>query len=296
MSEQSDAVIVTEEAKRERPAPATRGIVARLFADRVFIVGALIVGAVAAAALFAPALTRWDPIAVEIGRDHPQPPGGAHLLGTDDHGREVFARIVYGARLSLARLLSTAIGLSLGLVAGFFRGAVETIVMRITDLLLAFPSLLLLIAVAAAFGGSLAAVFLTIGLAGWGGTARLVRSQVLVVREEEYVIAARAAGVPDARLVLRHILPNCMGPVIASFTLGVASAILAEASLSFLGLGAQEPAPSWGNMAQLGTLRLLSAPWLALAPASAIAIVVLGWNLLGDALQNALAPDLARSA
>jgi peptide/nickel transport system permease protein/oligopeptide transport system permease protein len=301
MSEQSDAVIVTEEAKCERPAPATRGIVARLFADRVFIVGALIVGAVAAAALFAPALTRWDPIAVEIGRDHPQPPGGAHLLGTDDLGRDVFARIVYGARLSLAigvsaRLLSTAIGLSLGLVAGFFRGAVETIVMRITDLLLAFPSLLLLIAVAAAFGGSLAAVFLTIGLAGWGGTARLVRSQVLVVREEEYVIAARAAGVPDARLVLRHILPNCMGPVIASFTLGVASAILAEASLSFLGLGAQEPAPSWGNMAQLGTLRLLSAPWLALAPASAIAIVVLGWNLLGDALQNALAPDLARSA
>jgi peptide/nickel transport system permease protein/oligopeptide transport system permease protein len=271
MSEQSDAVIVTEEAKRERPAPATRGIVARLFADRVFNVGALIVGAVAAAALFAPALTRWDPIAVEIGRDHPQPPGGAHLLGTDDLGRDVFARIVYGARLSLAigvsaRLLSTAIGLSLGLVAGFFRGAVETIVMRITDLLLAFPSLLLLIAVAAAFGGSLAAVFLTIGLAGWGGTARLVRSQVLVVREEEYVIAARAAGVPDARLVLRHILPNCMGPVIASFTLGVASAILAEASLSFLGLGAQEPAPSWGNMAQLGTLRLLSAPWLALAP------------------------------
>ncbi len=166
--------------------------------------------------------------------------------------------------------------------------------MRATDLLLAFPSLLLLIAVAAAFGGSLAAVFLTIGLAGWGGMARLVRAQVLTIREEEYVMAARAAGVPDARLVLRHILPNCAGPIIASFTVGVASAILAEASLSFLGLGAQEPAPSWGNMAHLGTLRLLSAPWLALAPASAIAIVVLGWNFVGDALESALSPGAAR--
>ncbi|MFN0150219.1 MAG: ABC transporter permease [bacterium] len=271
----------------------------RLFRDPVFIAGAFLVACAAFAAVFAPVLTSWDPIAVDIGREHPLPPGGEHLLGTDDVGRDVFARILYGARLSLAvglsaRLLSTAIGVGLGLAAGFFRGLTETIVMRATDLLLAFPSLLLLIAVAAAFGGSLAAVFLTIGLAGWGGMARLVRAQVLTIREEEYVMAARAAGVPDARLVLRHILPNCSGPIIASFTVGVASAILAEASLSFLGLGAQEPSPSWGNMAHLGTLRLLSAPWLALAPASAIAIVVLGWNFVGDALESALAPGAAR--
>lgn len=271
----------------------------RLLTDPVFVAGAFLVACAALAAVFAPALTSWDPIAVDIGRQHPLPPGGAHLLGTDDVGRDVFARILYGARLSLAiglsaRLLSTAIGVGLGLAAGFFRGLTETIVMRATDLLLAFPSLLLLIAVAAAFGGSLAAVFLTIGLAGWGGMARLVRAQVLTIREEEYVMAARAAGVPDARLVLRHILPNCAGPIIASFTVGVASAILAEASLSFLGLGAQEPAPSWGNMAHLGTLRLLSAPWLALAPASAIAIVVLGWNFVGDALESALSPGAAR--
>jgi len=273
--------------------------VRRFAADPVFVAGAILVACAAGAALFAPALTSWDPIAVDIGREHPLPPGGAHLLGTDDVGRDVFARILYGARLSLAvglsaRLLSTAIGVGLGLAAGFFRGVTETVVMRATDLLLAFPSLLLLIAVAAAFGGSLTAVFLTIGLAGWGGMARLVRAQVLEIREEEYVTAARAAGVPDGRLVLRHILPNCMGPIIAAFTVGVASAILAEASLSFLGLGAQEPAPSWGNMAHLGTLRLLSAPWLALAPASAIAIVVLGWNFLGDALEHALAPGAAR--
>jgi ABC-type dipeptide/oligopeptide/nickel transport system permease subunit len=272
----------------------------RALANPTLLFGATLVAAAALGGLFAPWLSSWDPLAVEFGRQHPMPPGRDHLLGTDDAGRDVFARVLHGARVSLAigllaRLLSTSIGLALGLAAGFFRGALETIVMRATDLLLAFPSLLLLIAVAAAFGGSLVAVFLTIGLAGWGPTARLVRSQVLVIRDEEYVTAARALGVPDGRILWRHVLPNCLGAVIVSFTLGVATAILAEASLSFLGLGAQEPTPSWGSMAQAGAARLVSAPWLALAPAAAIAVVVLGWNLVGDSLQEIVAPERRRA-
>lgn len=272
----------------------------RFAANPGFVAGAVLVGGAVLAALLAPSLSRWDPLAVDLSR-RLLPPGGAHPLGTDDLGRDVFSRLLHGARLSLAigfsaRILSTGIGVLLGVVAGYFRGAAEAVIMRATDLLLAFPSLLLLIAVAAAFGGSLAAVFLTLGFAGWGGTARLVRAQVLVVREEEYVSAARALGLPGMRLVLRHILPNCLGPVVVSFTLGVATAILAEASLSFLGLGAQPPAPSWGSMAQHGVEYLVSAPWLALAPAAAIAVVVFGWNLLGDALQGALAPELRGTA
>ncbi len=272
----------------------------RLAADPGFVAGALLVGGVVLAALLAPALSRWDPLGVDLGR-RLLPPGGAHPLGTDDLGRDVLSRLLHGARLSLAigfsaRILSTAIGVFLGVLAGYFRGAADAVIMRATDLLLAFPSLLLLIAVAAAFGGSLAAVFLTLGLAGWGGTARLVRSQVLVVREEGYVAAAHALGLPQARLLLRHVLPNCLGPVVVSFTLGVATAILAEASLSFLGLGAQPPAPSWGSMAQHGVEYLVSAPWLALAPAGAIAVVVFGWNLLGDALQTAIAPETRGTA
>jgi peptide/nickel transport system permease protein/oligopeptide transport system permease protein len=272
----------------------------RLAANPGFLAGALLVGGAVVAALLAPALSRWDPVGVDLGR-RLLPPGGPHLLGTDDLGRDVLSRLLHGARLSLAigfsaRILSTAIGVFLGIVAGYFRGAAETVIMRATDLLLAFPSLLLLIAVAAAFGGSLFAVFLTLGLAGWGGPARLVRAQVLVAREEEYVAAARALGLPQARILLRHILPNCLGPVVVSFTLGVASAILAEASLSFLGLGAQPPAPSWGSMAQHGVEYLVSAPWLALAPAAAIAVVVFGWNLLGDALQAAIAPETRGTA
>jgi ABC-type dipeptide/oligopeptide/nickel transport system permease subunit len=272
----------------------------RLAADPGFVAGAALVAGVALAALLAPSLSRWDPLAVDLSR-RLLPPGGAHPLGTDDLGRDVLSRLLHGARLSLAigvsaRVLSTTIGVTLGLLAGYFRGPVEALIMRATDLLLAFPSLLLLIAVAAAFGGSLAAVFLTLGLAGWGGTARLVRAQVLVVREEEYVAAAGALGLPRTRVLFRHILPNCLGPVVVSFTLGVATAMLAEASLSFLGLGAQPPAPSWGSMAQHGVEYLVSAPWLALAPAAAIAVVVFGWNLVGDALQAALAPELRGTA
>lgn len=257
--------------------------------------GACLVAGAALAALLAPLVSPADPIAVDLGR-RLLPPGGAHPLGTDDFGRDVLSRVLHGARISLAvgllaRLVSTAIGLSLGLLAGSVRGRVESLVMRLTDVMLAFPSLLLLIAVASAFGGSLAAVFLTLGLTGWGGTARLVRAQVLALREEEFIVAARATGVSGIRLVTRHLLPNCIGPVIVSFTLGVASAILSEASLSFLGLGAQPPAPSWGSMARHGADFLVSAPWLAIAPAGAIAVVALGWNLLGDALQARVAPE-----
>ncbi len=271
-----------------------------LLADPSFIAGALIVGGVALAALLAPALSRWDPLAIDLGGAR-LAPGGAHPLGTDDSGRDVLARILFGARISLAigllaRVVSTSIGLLLGLAAGYFRGTVESVVMRATDLIMAFPSLLLLIAVASAFGGSLAAVFLTLGLAGWGPTARLVRAQVLVVREEEFVTAGRAAGLSTPRLLLRHVLPNCLGPVVVSFTLGVATAILAESSLAFVGLGAQPPAPSWGSMARDGKEFLISAPWLALAPAGAIAIVAFGWNLLGDALRARVAPETRGTA
>ena len=247
-------------------------------------------------ALLAPIVSRHDPLAIDLVNQL-QGPSPSHWLGTDIQGRDVWSRLVYGSRVSLSagvvsQLIALLLGLTLGLAAGFRGGWVDELVMRLADVTLAFPTLLLLIAMAAALQPSLGVVFLTIGVVGWAGMARLVRGQVLVVRQLEFVQASRALGARDVRIVLQHVLPSVIAPVLIAATLGVAAAIMAESALSFLGLGVQPPTPSWGAMIADGRdlNQLRHAPWTSVAPGFAIGAAVLGFNLLGDALRDALDP------
>jgi peptide/nickel transport system permease protein len=264
----------------------------RLGRDRWALAGLAVVAALALAAALAPWLAPADPTHGGLARSL-EPPSGAFLFGTDAQGRDVLSRVLYGARLSLAvglisQSIAATLGLALGLAAGFYGRWVDAAVMRVADVTLAFPSLLLLIAIAAAVRPSLPVVFVVIGVVGWAGMARLVRGQVLVARGLEYVHAARALGASDARIVLRHVLPNVLAPVLVAATLGVGGAIMAEAALSFVGLGAQPPTPSWGAMVAEGRDLLRVAPWVSLYPGLAIGVAVLGVNLLGDGLRDAL--------
>jgi ABC-type dipeptide/oligopeptide/nickel transport system permease subunit len=244
----------------------------------------------------APIVARYDPLRIDIVNQL-QGPSLHHWLGTDIQGRDVWARLVYGARISLSagiisQSIALLIGLTMGLVAGYYGGWIDEVVMRLADVTLAFPTLLLLIAMAAALQPSMLVVFFTIGVVGWAGMARLVRGQVLVVRQLEFVQASRALGARDTRVVLRHVLPSVIAPVLIAVTLGVAAAIMAEAALSFLGLGVQPPTPSWGSMIADGRdlNQLRNAPWTSVSPGLAIGAAVLGFNLLGDALRDALDP------
>ena len=253
-------------------------------------------------ALAAPVVARHDPLHIDL-INQLSPPSAEHWLGTDIQGRDVWARLVYGARISLSvgivsQSLALLLGVSLGLIAGYYGGWVDEIVMRLADVTLAFPTLLLLIAMVAALQPSLGVVFLTIGVVGWAGMARLVRGQVLVVRNLEYVQASRALGGRDWRIIILHVLPGVLAPVIIAATLGVAGAIMAESSLSFLGLGIQPPTPSWGAMIADGRdlSQLRHAPWTSLFPGLAIGAAVLGFNLLGDALRDALDPRALRAS
>ncbi len=262
--------------------------------------GVLVVLLMVAAALAAPLIARHDPTAIDLVNQL-QRPSSAHWMGTDIQGRDVWARLVYGARISLSvglvsQGIALALGVVLGLIAGYYGRWVDEVVMRLADVTLAFPTLLLLIALVAALQPSLTVVFLTIGLVGWAGMARLVRGQVLVVRELEYIQAMRALGARNPRIIARHVLPAVIAPVLIAATLGVAAAIMAEAALSFLGLGVQPPTPSWGAMIADGRdlSQLRGAPWTSLFPGLAIGMTVLGFNLLGDALRDALDPRAIR--
>lgn len=269
---------------------------ARLRADRRVWFGIGIVAGLVLVAAAAPLLGRVDPNAIDL-RNALQAPSTSHWFGTDAQGRDVWSRLLYGARVSLivglaSQTLSLALGVFLGLVAGYRGQWTDEIIMRLADVTLVFPSLLLLIAMAAAFTPSLTVVCIVIGVVGWAGMARLVRGQVLVVRELDYVQAMRAIGAGGTRIVWRHILPNVIAPVVIAATLGIAGAIMAEAALSFLGLGVQPPTASWGAMIADGRdlSQLRNAPWTSLAPGIAIGIAVLGFNILGDALRDALDP------
>lgn len=268
----------------------------RLRRDTRARIGLTVIAMLLLVAILAPLLARHDPIRVDLLRQL-QPPSGEHWMGTDVQGRDVWARLVYGARISLAvglisQSIALAIGLTLGLIAGYYGRWIDDLVMRLADVTLAFPTLLLLIAMVAALQPSLLVVFVTVGIVGWAGMARLVRGQVLVVRQLEYVHAARALGTSDRRIIARHVLPNVIAPVVIATTLGMAGAIMAEAALSFLGLGVQPPTPSWGAMIADGRdlSQLRSSPWTSLFPGLAIGVTVLGFNLLGDALRDALDP------
>ncbi|HXY32454.1 MAG TPA: ABC transporter permease [Gemmatimonadaceae bacterium] len=271
-----------------------RGVWSRLVTESRARIGLAIILILVIGAVAAPIIAGHDPTQIAL-RDQLRPPSFAHWMGTDVQGRDVWARLVYGARISLAvGILSQSIalvsGVTLGLVAGYFGRRVDDIVMRLADITLAFPTLLLLIAMAAALRPSLGTVVLTIGVVGWAAMARLVRAQVLVVRRLEFVEAARALGALDRRIIVRHVMPNVVAPVVIAATLGVAAAIMAEAALSFLGLGVQPPAPSWGSMIADGRdlTQLRTAPWTSVFPGLAIGAAVLGFNLLGDALRDAM--------
>jgi peptide/nickel transport system permease protein/oligopeptide transport system permease protein len=207
---------------------------------------------------------------------------------------------MHGARFSLevgvvSRLLALALGTFLGLTAGYYGGRVDQGVMRLADVTLAYPGLLLLIAVMAAVGPSKVALFLALGVVGWAGVARLVRAQVLSLKEREFVTAIRSLGAPNSRIILRHVFPNVLTPILVIFSMGLGASIMAESSLSFLGLGAQPPRPSWGSMISGGLDYLRVAPWLSLAPGIVVTLAVLGFNLVGDALRDLFDPKLGRS-
>jgi ABC-type dipeptide/oligopeptide/nickel transport system permease subunit len=269
----------------------------KLRRDHFFQLGIAFVLSVLTAALFAPWLAPHNPVVGDLRGAYLVRPGGRFLLGTDTQGRDVLSRVLYGARLSLAvgvisQSVSVTIGIVFGLLAGYYGRWVDALVMRLADITLAFPTLLLLIAVAAAVKPSLPVVFVVIGVVGWAGMARLVRSQVLVLRRSEFVLAAQALGARDRRVLLRHLLPNVRTQVIIAATLGIGGAIMAEAALSFVGLGAQPPTPSWGAMVADGRDLLRVAPWISFAPGLAIGIAVLGFNLVGDGLREAYDPKL----
>jgi peptide/nickel transport system permease protein len=270
----------------------------RLWRHKLGMFGLALLLLLVFAALFAPVLAGHDPVAMDL-RLKNQPPSAEHLLGTDAIGRDGWARLLYGARISLAVGLVavgiyTTIALLLGSVAGYLGGAVDNVLMRFTDIIMCFPTFLLIITVAAVLPPNIFNIMVIIGVFGWPGMTRLVRGQFLSLRSRDFVLAAVAGGVPTPRIIFRHILPNIVGPVVVAATLGLAGAIMTESSLSFLGLGVQQPTPSWGQTLttamQLPTLE--GMPWRWLPSALAIAFTVLSVNFLGDALRDAFDPRM----
>lgn len=259
------------------------------------VVGLLLLAGFTLAALFAPWLAPADPAEIAL-RHRLLPPGAGHWFGTDELGRDILSRILFGARVSLTVAvcvvgLSLAVGLVAGSVAGFYGGWIDTVLnLYLTNAFLALPGILLAIAFVAFVGPGLGNVVLALALSGWVNYARLVRAQVLAMREREFVEAARALGASDLRLLWRHILPNIVQPVIVQGAIGMAGAVLAEATLSFLGLGVPPPAPSWGAMLNDARSHLFDAPHLAVFPALAVMLMVLGFNFCGDALRDRMDP------
>jgi peptide/nickel transport system permease protein len=258
------------------------------------VFGLSVLGVMILAAIFAPLITKHDPIVIDpISRL--QTPSRDHWLGTDPFGRDLFARVVYGARVSLpvgiiAVSISATVGLVLGLVAGYYGRVPDGIIMRVIDIMLAFPGIMLALVVVAVLGPSLQNVMIAVGIGGIPQFTRLVRGSVLSAREHVYVEAARVVGASDAMILFRHILPNIVGPTVILATISVGSAILAAAGLSFLGLGAQPPTPEWGSMLANGRQFLRSDPWVTTVPGLAIVLTVLSINLFGDGLRDVLDP------
>lgn len=262
------------------------------------VAGLVMIAFIALLAIFAPIFAPYDPYAIETSA-RGTPPTLAHPFGIDEVGRDMLSRVIYGARVAMivglsATGISLLIGVLVGAMAGYFGGFLDALFMRFVDALTAFPLLVLLIAMAAALGPSLRNVVIIIGVTVWGQYARVVRADVLSLREREFVTAARTVGASNSRIILRHILPNVLGPIIVLASLSVAGIILLESALSFLGLGTQPPTPSWGSMLAAGRTYILTYPHIALFPGLAIVVTVLGFNLLGDGLRDALDPRGSR--
>ena len=280
-----------------RPVPVgVRGLARVLLRHRLALLGLVVIAGVAVMALGAPVLGPYDPYKQNLYRVL-QPPSSAHWLGTDNVGRDLLSRVIYGARVSLlvgltATLVSSVAGVAIGLVAGYVGGAVDTLVMRITDAFMCFPYLIFVLALAAALGPGLGNIIVAFGVLGWTGFARIVRAQVLQARELPYVEAARAAGLGEIRVMLRHVLPNVLAPVIVAVSITIGLAVLTESSTAFLGLGAAPPTASWGKELRTGYTYLERAPLFSLVPGLMITLTVLAFNFVGDGLRDALDPRL----
>ena len=286
-----DRVAVADAHELESPA---RRALRRLLKRKGAVAGIVVIATFIVLALFAPWLVPYDPVATGWSLVR-KPPSSLHWFGTDDLGRDVFTRVVYGARASLsAGIISVGIALGIGVpfgvLSGYRGGFVDALISRITDAMLACPYLILAIALAAFLGPSLGNAMIAIGITTTPVFVRLTRGQVMSVKVEDYVEAARAVGNPPWRIALFHILPNVMPALLVQATLSIAAAIIAEAALSFLGLGQQPPAPSWGSMLNSAQRFLTTAPWMAVWPGLAIFLVVLSFNLVGDGLRDALDP------
>jgi len=270
----------------------------RLRRNKLAVVGGLFILIIAFGAIFAPLITPYD-FAKQDMTAILEPPSAQHWFGTDGLGRDVFARLLYGARTSLAvgifvQVIVLFIGLPIGAFAGTMGGRVDNLLMRFVDIMYGFPDILLIILLRAVLGGSIYMIFLAIGLVAWVNVARLVRGQVLSLKERDFVTAARAMGGTNSYITLRHLLPNTLGPVIVAVTFGVPRAIFTEAALAYIGIGVKPPTPSWGAMIRDGADVIFAAPYLVAIPAIAIAVLMLAFTFLGDGLRDALDPRLRR--
>jgi peptide/nickel transport system permease protein len=268
----------------------------RFSRNKLALAGGIIVAFLLFVAILAPLVSPYDPN--DIDRKHIlEPPGIQHPLGTDDLGRDVLSRMIWGSQISLsvgfvAVGISVVMGMIFGSLSGYYGGWMDRIIMRFIDIMLSVPTFFLILAVIAFIGSSIWNIMIIIGITSWMGVARLVRAEFLSLKEREYVLAARAVGASNMRIIFRHIMVNSLAPVLVSAVLGIAGAVLVESSLSFLGIGVQPPTPSWGNILTLGKDNMETAWWLSVFPGLAILITVLGYNLLGEGVRDALDPRL----
>jgi peptide/nickel transport system permease protein len=267
--------------------------------NRLAVAGLFVIITIATMAVFAPLIAPYNPTAIDV-YNVLSAPGTSHLLGTDELGRDVLSRMIWGSRVSLkvgfvAVGIAISIGIIIGALSGFYGGKTDAVLMRFVDIMLAFPTFFLILAIIAVVESSISTIMIVIGFTGWMDVSRLVRAEILGLKERDFVLAAKAIGANDFRVIFRHILPNALSPVFVSATFGVAGAILVESGLSFLGLGIRPPEPSWGNILASGKDYITVAWWLSLYPGFAILITVLSYNLVGEGLRDALDPRLWRS-
>ncbi len=279
---------------------ATPGILRRTLRNPLAVAGFIIITTVLLLALLAPWIAPFDPDFIDV-KAILLPPSPQHWMGTDGLGRDVYSRMLFGARISLlvgvvAVGIATIIGILLGAISGYYRGWIDTVIMRLVDVMLSIPTFFLILAVIAFLTPSIWNIMIVIGLTSWMGVTRLVRAEFLSLQGREFVMAAQTLGARDHRLIFTHLLPNSLTPIIVSSVLGIASAVLVESGLSFLGLGVQAPQASWGNILTDGKVYIQFAWWLSLFPGLAILITVLGYNLLGEGLRDALDPRSSQRA
>ena len=272
------------------------GFFSRLFRDKLALTGLFIVLGFFVMSVTSTYIAPYDPSMIDVNKIL-APPSKAHLFGTDELGRDVFTRMLYGAGISLkvgfvAVGIAVLIGTVLGALSGYYGGLIDIVIMRFVDIMLCFPSFFLILAVIAFMEPSIFNIMAVIGFTSWMGITRLVRAEFLTLKERDFVLAVKAMGASNARIIFSHILPNAMAPVLVSATLGIAAAVLTESALSFLGIGVQPPTPSWGNMLTQGQNVLGIAWWLSFFPGMAILITVLGYNLLGEGIRDAIDPRL----